>query len=127
MERDVGGALTRRTLAHEIVHACLAGMGEFPAWLHEGLAQKLSGETLPESRRAAIRAAAKAESIPTLANLAGSWSRMSMTNAGLAYAASLYAVELYYQHHSAYGIQNLLRNPDQLAPVMMDLDRRLRQ
>jgi len=32
------GDLTRQTFAHEIVHACLAQTGEWPAWLHEGLA-----------------------------------------------------------------------------------------
>jgi hypothetical protein len=127
MEKEVGGPLTRRTLAHEVVHACLAAMGSYPAWLHEGLAQKLSGETLSEPRRAAIRVGAKADGIPKLANLSAGWSRMSSGNAALAYATSLYAVELYYQHHAAFGIQNLLRNPDQLERVMMDLDARFRQ
>ena len=41
METDAGGALTRRTLAHETVHACLAALGNWPAWVHEGLAQRL--------------------------------------------------------------------------------------
>jgi len=35
---------TRQVFAHELVHACLANIGSWPAWLHEGLAQKLSGE-----------------------------------------------------------------------------------
>lgn len=127
LEGDAGGPATRRALAHEIVHACLAGTGDWPAWLHEGLAQKLSGETLSETRRAAIRAVAKENALPRLADLSQSWSRMSSGHAAMAYATSLYAVELFYQHHAAFGIRNLLRNPDQLDRIMTDLDRRLRE
>ena len=120
-------AVTRRALAHELVHACLAGIGSWPAWLHEGLAQKLSGESLAEPRKAAIRAVAAQNGLPNLKNLSQSWSRMSSGHAAMAYATSLYAVELYYQHHAAFGIRNLLRNPDQLERIMTDLDRRLRE
>ncbi len=120
-------AVTRRALAHELVHACLAGIGTWPAWLHEGLAQKLSGETLAEPRKAAIRAVAAQNALPHLKNLSQSWSRMSSSHAAMAYATSLYAVELFYQHHASFGIRNLLRNPDQLDRVMTDLDRRLRE
>lgn len=127
LEGDPGGAVTRRALAHEVVHACLAAAGNWPAWLHEGLAQKLSGESLSEPRRAAIRAVAKENGLPRLANLSQSWSRMSSGHAAMAYATSLFAVELFYQHHAAFGIRNLLRNPDQLDRVMTDLDRRLRE
>jgi hypothetical protein len=127
LEGDPGGAVTRRALAHELVHACLAAAGAWPAWLHEGLAQRLSGETLSEPRRAAIRAAAKENGLPRLANLSQSWSRMSSGHAALAYGTSLYAVELFYQHHAAFGIRNLLRSPEQLERVMTDLDRRIRE
>ena len=127
LEGDPGGAVTRRALAHEVVHACLAATGNWPAWLHEGLAQKLSGESLSEPRRAAIRAVAKENGLPRLANLSQSWSRMSSGHAAMAYATSLFAVELFYRHHAAFGIRNLLRNPDQLERVMTDLDRRLRE
>jgi len=127
IDGDPGGANTRRALAHEVVHACLAGAGDWPAWLHEGLAQKLSGEILSEPRRAAIRIVAKENGIPPLANLSQSWSRMSSGHAAMAYATSLYAVELFYQHHAAFGIRNLLRNPGQLDAIMTDLDRRIRE
>lgn len=127
LENDPGGALTRRTFAHELVHACLSATGNWPAWLHEGLAQKLSGEASSEPKRAAIRAAAKQNALPGLAALSQSWSRMSSGHAALAYATSLYAVELFYQHHAAFGIRNLLRNPEQLANIVTDLDRRLRE
>lgn len=126
MDGDPGGALTRKTLAHETVHACLAAVGPWPAWLHEGLAQRLSGETLSEPKRAAIRKAAQDESFPKLSNLSQSWSRMSASHAAMAYSVSLYAVDLFYQHHKEYGIRNLLRNPDQLERIMTSLDGHLR-
>ncbi|MBI2685191.1 MAG: hypothetical protein HYX27_02670 [Acidobacteria bacterium] len=127
LEVDPAGPNMRRALAHELVHACVAATGNWPAWLHEGLAQKLSGETLSEPRRTAIRAAAQQDGVPKLANLSQTWSRMSAGHAAMAYATSLFAVELYYQHYAAYGIRNLLRNPDQLARVMTELDSRLRE
>ncbi len=126
-EGDPAGPGVRRTLAHELVHACLAATGTWPAWLHEGLAQRLSGETLGEARRAALRAAAKAGAVPKLGEFSQGWSRMNGANAALAYATSLYAVELFYQHHSAFGIRNLLRSPERLEGVMADLDRRIRE
>ncbi len=127
LESDPGGPVTRRALAHEVVHACLAAVGNWPAWLHEGLAQRLSGDQLSAPRATALRAAAKAGELPKLSVLSQSWSRMSSGHAAMAYAASLYAVDLFYQHHAAYGIRNLLRNPDQLPRFMMDLDNRIRE
>lgn len=127
LEGDAGGASTRRALAHELVHACLAATGRWPAWLHEGLAQKLSGDALDDSSRAAVRAAAKAGNLPRLTNLSQSWSRMSAAHAALAYAASLHAVEQFYEYHANYGIRNLLKNPDKLEQITLDLDRRLRE
>lgn len=127
LEADPGGANTRRSLAHEVVHACLAATGQWPAWLHEGLAQRLSGEQLSPARRAAIRAAAKAGELPPLAQLSASWSRLSTRNAMVAYSASLYAVELFYERHAAFGIRNLLRNPDQLSRIVMDIDAGIRE
>lgn len=127
LDSDPGGDPTRRTLAHELVHACLAATGTWPAWLHEGLAQKLSGESISDPKRVAIRAAARENGLPRLGNMSQSWSRMSASHAALAYATSLYAVELFYQYHAAYGIRNLLRNPDQLDTIVTDLDRRIRE
>lgn len=126
LENDPGGALTRRTLAHEAVHACVAATGSWPAWLHEGLAQKLSGETLSPARRAAVQAALRSGAFPKLAELSPSWTRMSLSNAAMAYALALYAVELFYEHHAEFGIRNLLRNPDQLPQMMISLDGLLR-
>ena len=115
----------RRVLAHETVHACLAMTGRWPAWFHEGLAQRYSGEALPAAARAKIDGLAKEGKLPRLANLGQDWSRMSADHAALAYALSLRAVELFFEHHAALGIRNLLRAPEQMAAIVADLDRRL--
>jgi hypothetical protein len=115
----------RRTFAHELVHACLAQMGNYPVWLHEGFAQKLSGETLSSSGFKAIRAGLRERQIPRLENMSGSWSRMNAEHATLAYTYALAAVNALTERYQAYGIQNVLRNPDQLPAVMAELDKLL--
>jgi hypothetical protein len=117
----------RAVFAHEIVHACLANIGEWPSWFHEGLAQKLSGVTVPAEARQAIRALAKEGKLPKLAGLGQGWGAKSTGDAQLAYMTSLMAVELFYQHHSAVGIRNLMNNPGLLPRISEDLDRRLRE
>jgi len=115
----------RRTFAHETVHACLAMIGRWPAWFHEGLAQKLSGDQLSATARRKLAEAAAQGRIPRLENLGQDWSRLDNEHAALAYAASLAAVELFYQNYSQLGLANLLRNPDLLAGITADLDKRL--
>lgn len=124
---DAASGETRRALAHEAVHACLAAAGTWPAWLHEGLAMWLSGERMPEEKRAQIRAAARANAIPRLGNLSQSWSRMSAGHAAMAYASALFAVELFYQHHKEFGMRTLIQNPDHLDRITQDLDRLMRE
>ena len=68
---------TRQIFAHELVHACLSNLGTWPAWLHEGFAQKLSGETLTPTMRNNLRALMRAEKVPRLENMSQSWSRLS--------------------------------------------------
>jgi hypothetical protein len=121
------GAATRRAFSHEIVHACLAGLGNFPAWLHEGLAQRLAGDRPAPATLAAVRAAARAGALPRLDRIGQDWSRMSAKHAALAYGAALAAVDLIYQHYEAFGIRNLLRNPRMLDQITPELDRRLRE
>ena len=115
----------RRTLAHEITHACLTMMGRWPAWLQEGLAQKLSGETMRPEVRQRLTVMAQEKKLPKLSNLGQDWSRMDTEHAVLAYALSLAAVEVFYQDYAGYGIGNLLRNPERLAAITTDLERRL--
>jgi hypothetical protein len=115
----------RRTLAHEITHACLTMIGRWPSWLQEGLAQKLSGDKLTPQLRDKMAAMAQEHKLPRLANLGQDWSRMDTEHAVLAYGLSLAAVEIFYQDYSNYGIANLLRNPERLGAITADLDRRL--
>ena len=121
------GERTRRAFAHEIVHACLAGLGDYPVWLHEGLAQKLSGEVLTASQLARVKRLADAGQLPNLDNLSQTWSRMSTLHAAIAYNTALAAIDLFYQHYSGLGVRNLLRNPHMLPQITKDLDRRLRE
>jgi hypothetical protein len=114
---------TRTTVSHELVHACLASTGEWPAWLHEGLAQKLAGQTasraLPKRLPVAI--------LPKLAQMNRTFAGMRPGNAALAYAASAMAVELFYANYADMGIANLVRSPERLPAIAEDLDRKLRQ
>jgi hypothetical protein len=119
--------LTRRALSHELVHACLANLGAWPMWLHEGLAQKLSGDTVSPARRAQVKTMVQAGQLPRLNNMNQSWSRMSSQHARRAYDYALVAVELMYETYRDYGIHNIFRNPDRLAQITADLDNRLAQ
>jgi tetratricopeptide (TPR) repeat protein len=114
-----------RIFAHESTHACLSMMGRWPAWFQEGLAQKLSGDVLSPLLRAKLEKMAKDGRLPRLENLHQDWSRLDTEHALAAYALSLAAIEMFYQSYAAYGIRNLMSNPQKLAEVTADLDKRL--
>ena len=114
-----------RVLAHEITHACLAMTGRWPAWLQEGLAQRLSGDQVPPELHARLAEWAKDHKLPTLENLGQDWSRLDRDHAVAAYALSLAAVDLFYESAGADGVRNLLHNPERLSGVVADLDKRL--
>jgi hypothetical protein len=118
-------AALRRTLAHETTHACLSMLGRWPAWLQEGLAQKLSGDTLTPAMLARIAAMSAGKKLPKLENLGQDWSRLDTNHALVAYALSLAAVEMFYKDYAQYGIGNLMRNPERLAQITAELDKRL--
>jgi tetratricopeptide (TPR) repeat protein len=123
-----GGALNpqiERTLAHEVVHACLAQLGRWPLWFHEGMAQKHSGKALERGELNALRTRIRAQQMPALDNLTQTFARMSEEHARAAYAMSLAAVEALYETRGEEYVRNLLRNPELLAPVSLDLTRRL--
>ena len=126
MEQGKVGEETRQTFSHEIVHACLANLGSWPAWLHEGLAQKLSGRQLSPAAKQHVQEAARTNSLPKLNRMSQTWSRMSAEHATLAYAAALAAVDAFYDKFKELGIRNLLRNPDQLPQIADQLDKLLR-
>jgi hypothetical protein len=114
-----------RSLAHETAHACLTMLGTWPAWLHEGIAQKLSGDSLSPAQMKKITGLVQQGKIPRLSNLKQDWSRLDAEHAAAAYALSLAAVELLWQESGENGVRNLLRNPDRLPQVTAELDHKL--
>lgn len=114
-----------RALAHETAHACLTMLGHWPAWLQEGIAQKLSGDSLTAAQTKQISGWVREGKMPRLSNLRQDWSRLDAEHAALAYELSLAAVELLWQDSGDDGVRNLLRNPDRLTQVTADLDRKL--
>ena len=101
------GPQMRRALAHELVHACLtsipSGGTPWPAWLQEGLAQKLSGDQLSAASRDQLRQLAAAHQIPRLEDLHQDWSQLSVENARLAYNLALSAADALYDNYSSFG------------------------
>jgi len=116
---------TRRTLAHEMVHACLANIGSFPSWLHEGLAQKLSGDTLSAAARADLQDKIRDGAVPKLENLGQNWSHMNAQNARLAYNLALAAADALLENYANAGLRNMLRNPEMLTPATAGVDKAL--
>jgi hypothetical protein len=123
------GPQMQRALAHELVHACLtsipSGSAPWPAWLQEGLAQKLSGDTLSNAVREQLRHLAEMHAIPKLEDLRQNWSRMSTQNAVAAYQLALAAADALYDNYANYGIRNILNNPATLPRITADLDAKL--
>jgi hypothetical protein len=123
------GPQMQRALAHELVHACLtsipSGSAPWPAWLQEGLAQKLSGDTLPAGIRDQLRQLAQTHAIPKLESLHQDWSRMSTQNALAAYSLALLAADALFDNYASYGIRNVLNNPTTLPRITADLDAKL--
>jgi len=114
-----------QVLAHETTHACLAMLGEWPSWLQEGMAQKLSGETLGPKTREQLAELAKAGQLPKLESLRQGWSGLDAQHARLAYALALEAVEALYDNFGNDGVRNLMRNPERLTAISAELDKRL--
>ena len=127
LDRAQASARTRQLFAHELVHACLANIGSWPAWLHEGLAQRLSGEPEPAGIREAIKQLAKEGKLPRLGGLGQTWGNKSAAEAQFAYGMARTAVDLFYQFHAEFGVRNLMNNPAALPGITEDLDRRLRE
>ena len=119
----------QRALAHELVHACLmtlpSGSNPWPAWLQEGLAQKLSGDTLQPSAREQLRQFAVTHKIPRLENLGLDWFSMTRRDAVTAYNLSLAAVDALYDDYAGDGIRKILATPETLPRITSDLDAQL--
>src|SRR3954471_19084911 len=100
-------------------------LGRWPAWLHEGLAQRFAGDTATADARKAAADLVRQGKAPRLSNMHQDWSRMDTEHALAAYALSLAAVDLLYENYHDYGVRNLLHNPGQLGAITADLDKRL--
>ncbi|MBL8176672.1 MAG: hypothetical protein JNK48_18495 [Bryobacterales bacterium] len=118
---------TRRTFAHELVHACLHELGQWPSWLHEGLAQKFSGESMSSAHRAAVDELRKQKALPKLSQLGQNWSRLSSRHAEVAYTLALYGAEKLIELKASTGLGNVLRNPAAFPAIEAELDRALAQ
>ena len=117
----------RETIAHELVHACLARRGEWPAWLQEGVAQFVSGRRLAPQDRQALAALNARGALPALAQLSGSWARLDPSAAQTAYSTALAAAQVMFQDLQDYGVRALLSNPADLSAAAAKLDKRLRE
>jgi len=114
-----------QVLAHETTHACLAMLGEWPSWLHEGMAQKLSGEKQSAAEKSKLAAMAREGQLPKLEQLKQGWSQLDAAHARIAYSLALAAVDALYDNFGTDGVRNLMRNPERLAAVSAELDKRL--
>jgi len=88
---------TRQIFAHELVHACLANIGAWPAWLHEGLAQRLAGEAVQPGTREAMKALVEELKLPKLAGFGRTCGNKSPADARVAYGVALVVEELFFQ------------------------------
>jgi len=127
-EKTVGADM-RRGLAHELVHACLtsipAGERQWPAWLQEGLAQRLSGDRLDAAARLQLQKMILAHQAPRLEEMHPDWSRMGPGEARFAYNLSLAAADALFEIYPGEGLRNILRNPEKLDTVAAELDKKL--
>jgi predicted negative regulator of RcsB-dependent stress response len=115
----------RRVFAHEITHAGMAIMGRWPTWVHEGMAQKLSGDTLQPAQRQMLKAVGRAGQLPKLEDIGNGWATLSATQASVAYSYALAAMELFFERYGDTGPRNLMNNPSMLDRVTPDLDKAL--
>ena len=96
----------RRVLRHELTHSFVnqLSMGHCPAWLNEGIAQRMEPESLG-SRAARLADLFREQHEIPLNLLEGGFSSFNRTQAGIAYDESLAAVEFI---ESRYGRSRLL-------------------
>jgi hypothetical protein len=120
-------ARVRETITHELVHACLARRGEWPAWLQEGVAQFVSGRRLSPADRQSLAALNRQGQLPSLSQLSGSWAVLDAAGAQTAYSTALAAAQIMFQDLQDYGVRNLLANGAGIPAAAAKLDKRLRE
>ena len=81
----------------------------------------------PAADLALVKQMARQNQLPSLKRLSGTWSRLSPQHARVAYAAAYQAAEALFAAYGNDGARNLVRNPETLAQVSAELDRRVRQ
>lgn len=120
-------AYVRETFAHEFTHACLSRKGVYPLWLHEGLAQHLSGRVTSESGRQTLAAIDREGLLPSLNQLAGSWAGFNDQSAMVAYALAAFAVETLYDERGDAGVRSLINTPKRIPGEAQRLDASIRE
>ncbi len=126
-ERSRVGPQMRRVFAHEMVHACIARHGSFPTWLHEGLAQFLSGERLNEDHRRALRQGLAGNKLPPIERMAGSWMGLTGAQSATAYAYALLATEVWGEAEGIEPRRQLRRQPERGGAVAARMNELLRR
>jgi len=110
-----------RVLTHELAHAMLRSVASrnLPAWLNEGLAMHFEGY----DASAVERALASARMYVPLASLRTSFTRLSETQAAIAYAESLLATSVLMERIGPSGVGQLLQDLDGGQPVEQAVER----
>ena len=119
-------AETTRTFSHEYTHACLASLGNWPSWLHEGIAQRMAGDSPHPRQLQLLQQLGQAGQLPKLRNLAGGWARLDTRSARVAYTVALVAVQKLYGRYQTYGVRTLLAQPSRLPQITQELDKSVR-
>jgi hypothetical protein len=96
------------TLRHELTHAALAELGgPWPRWFHEGLAMRLSGETLVVSQYAALFRGVTQDRLFHFEDLARGWPDQP-ADVEIAYAQSASFVGFLVDRHGPARLSELL-------------------
>jgi hypothetical protein len=98
-----------RVLRHELAHSFIAARtgGNCPVWLQEGISQWLEGGD-PGREDARLAALARKGGLASLVTLEGPFDDLGATDAGLAYAQSLSAVNFILVNSGEAGLVRLL-------------------
>ena len=100
--------LLKATLRHELTHAFIAALPQdCPAWFNEGLAQLQEGESAARSRKTLAQLIETSRLIP-LENLGETFVGLSNTEAEIAYAQSLSAMEFLSSRYGKVSIRAIL-------------------
>jgi tetratricopeptide (TPR) repeat protein len=104
-----------RILTHELTHAMLRSVASrnLPAWLNEGLAMYFEGH----DAQAVERELASARLFVPLSALRSSFSRLTASQAAVAYAESLFAATALVERIGTQGLAELLQDLDAGQPI----------